>query len=172
MILGIVGKKGSGKSTLALYLQGVLYPNKVEIVSLGDLIIKDLSDVVGVDCAELEQRKRTSIDARALLQCWGEYRKIINTPQYWLNKVEFKDDTIIIIPSIRFIHEAYFVTERKGFLIKIEGRQELTGNERIDNHISELELDDINNINYTILNDKRKEWLKFEAKNIKELLQL
>lgn len=176
MLLGIVGKKGSGKSTLAKMLVEVCYPtDKVFIISLSDFIVEDLKQILGIEEIDIE-KKRENPMFRALLQSWGTTRKELSGQSYWLDQVclsmpgEGVDKYHFIVPSIRYQYEADWILANKGALVSITGRVEKTGVEEIDNHHSESEVSTITGISYTVENNKNMNWLKLEAKNIKELI--
>lgn len=180
MIIGIIGKKRSGKDTLADYLiknynfekYSFAMPIKEAAKHLfgftDEQVYGDLKDVVDYNW---------NITPRLALQVLGteifQYDIQDRIPElktvgraHWVKRFEmwyndkilfesedigFENDGIfhVVLPDVRFQHEVDGIRKLGGKIIKVV-RPELTSN---DEHASEMELDLITDIDYTIIND-------------------
>ena len=174
--IGLVGTKGSGKDTLADYLvlnkQFIKYSfaNPVKDISkiLFDLdesqlngINKEIIDKRwGISPRVIFQRLGTEFGQYKIYELFPELKSKIKSRQLWIRLFEIflekHSDKNIVIADVRFKHEVDFLKKLNFNLIKIN-RDKLN----IDSHISEIELNSITNIDYTINNNGTKEKLYY-----------
>jgi hypothetical protein len=141
IVIGIGGKKASGKSTVAEIIKKRLETEgkSVLIVPFAEALKDEVGDACGVSDEDIEANKAVF---RPILQWWGtEFRKKFQGwDNYW---VEIVNDKMIdeyydayIIPDVRFLNEAKYITGKGGYLIKVK-----RGMPTNDTHASETELD-------------------------------
>lgn len=179
-LIGISGKKQHGKDTVAKIIQD-MYPDEYIILKFADKL-KDMVCVL-LDCTRMELEdpkyketplgekweKFTTHDAgpfgeittsyyltpRLILQLLGTEcgREIIH-PNIWvnvtMNTVAKNQLPGAIITDVRFPNEAEAIKKAGGILIRVE-RVDM---ESSDNHPSETSLDDYDDFDYIVYNDK------------------
>jgi len=184
MICGIAGRGRSGKDVLANYLQNVFnekYDRHFKLVAFADVLKKmcqehfDLSiEQLWGNAKEIPDKKYKKMGfneywtPREIMQEIGEfYRKI--DYNFWV-KILSKNITNkdVLITDIRYVNEADFVLENKGFLIKIvrDVDNKIHGSE----HESETNLDNYHAFDLVISNNGTLDDLKNAAVNIAEAL--
>ena len=172
--IGLIGTKGSGKDTLADYLvlnkQFIKYSFANPVKDIAKILFDlDESQLNGINKEVIDkrwgisprimfQRLGTEFGQYKLYELFPELKSKIKSRQLWLRLFEIflekHSDKNIVIADVRFKHEADFLKKLNFNLIKIN-RDKLT----IDSHISEIELNNITTIDYTINNNGNKEEL-------------
>src|SRR5574344_1601992 len=148
MIIGICGHKGSGKD----YLGAILRKRTgFKIVHFADPLKEMIAFLLNISIDELndlkthEDQKICNTNMRSILQKFGT--DIMQTQcgkDIWIKQVLREDN--IIIPDVRFKHEADAISKRDRMLIKLLGG-------KADSHISETELDEIDNSKFDFFYD-------------------
>jgi phosphomevalonate kinase len=150
-IIGIAGKAGSGKDYVA---------NKLKESIDGKVCVLHFADVLKIVC--YSKNKDLTLDdlyhtkgekVRTLLQQEGTKKgRMVYGENLWLRALEamiytltsgglIDNTTTVIIPDVRFVNEAKWITENGGKVYKIVGRQgELSAN--CQAHTSETTFDD------------------------------
>ena len=172
--IGLIGTKGSGKDTLADYL--VLNKNFIKysfanpvkniakiLFDLDDSQLNGINKEVidtrwGISPRVMFQRLGTEFGHYKIYELFPELKTKIKERELWLKMfklfLEKHSDKNIVIADVRFRHEEDYLKKINFNLIKIN-RNKLN----IDSHISELELNSITTIDYTINNNGSKEEL-------------
>lgn len=171
-ILGIAGKKHSGKSLVAKIIKE-LYANKnheefpVHIIAFADSLKEEVALATGHTVAFINAHKD---NFRLILQGWGtDFRRELDWDKYWLDKLAAKvkllpNNSLVIIPDVRFLNETNMIKTAKGTLWKIE---RVTTMESLkDNHPSETSLDNYGGFDRVIKNFGTIEELKTQVINI------
>jgi hypothetical protein len=175
MLIGIIGLKRSGKDTLANYL---IQNYNFEKISAADPI-KDISRILFPHWDEsiIETNKKdevepiTGIIPRELFKWIGTdifqysiYDKFPQLKEYipprniWVNIMEQKYKEItkkgknVIVPDIRFVHEAEFIVRNQGKLIYLD-KFNINKTDKLDYDLNEL----IFNNDYLYSNHKYNE---------------
>lgn len=152
MLIGITGKKFSGKSTVARMLADA---TGYEVMSFADRL-KDVT-VALTGC------RREDLDSfdfkenefvpeylhvfcggnvptyRAFLQYFGTDVMRSYNDNIWIDSTLGKGCDNVIVSDVRFKNEADAIRSRGGIIVKVER----AGYESFDEHISEVELEDI-----------------------------
>jgi dephospho-CoA kinase len=159
-IIGIIGNKGVGKDTLGEYLvskynytrYGFGDPVKNICKILFDLDEEQLygnkKDIIdnryGITPRIMFQRIGTDFGQYKLLELFPELRYKKIPKNIWVNLfesyLEKNREKKIVITDVRFIHEVKFLKKHSAILIKLD-----KDNIQQDSHISEKELESINN---------------------------
>lgn len=187
MIIGLAGKKGSGKDTVADYLcqryEFVKYGFGDPIKEVGRILF-DFSEEQLYRNQKEELDKRWGFKPRTFFQKFGtEYGQFIlpqhfptvfediEDRQFWVKRFwiwyegQLKKNPYlkVVISDIRFLHEFNFIKQKGGYVIKIQRDNILK-----DSHISEVELDEIMDIEYNavIQNNSSKEELYDKIQDI------
>lgn len=148
-IIGISGRMRSGKTTLAERLRE--HFDKSQIYSFADAVKRE---VAGAICSDAEMRKRwdeilseDKEQLRALLQGWGNTKRLLYGEDYWLKKtfeaIDLCGYDVVIIDDVRYLNEMLAVQNR-GICLRLEceGRILIERGATRDglNHPSETEL--------------------------------
>jgi len=174
MIIGISGKAFAGKDTSAdmldkLYFQSNMtyeYYDKnfkeryksyspITIVHFADVLketAKVMCNLSNYDVTTQEGKKKNiewlGITVRELLQKLGTcVRKEIDN-EFWIKSLFANNNDNIIIADVRFPEEVKAIKDRGGIVIRIN--RDLSG---VNNHISEIALDDYKDWDYVIDNN-------------------
>ena len=169
-LIGVIGSKNSGKDTLGDYL---VENYQFTRYAFGDPVKQICKHLFSLSDAQLNNRtlkeavdKRWNMSPREMFQKIGtefgqfeffkifpelkkkiKYRELwVTLFKEWLLQEENKNKQVIVT-DVRFKHEANFIKENGGIIVKLNRNTGLN-----DSHISELELNDIY-INKTILNN-------------------
>jgi len=184
LIIGIAGDIGSGKDTLAVFMQeyakqnnipchirGMAHSLRSEVV---DFLMKALpQDHPGREsreaCFELLINRDTKEQFRGLMRWWGtEYRRMLFQDDYWIEQhrgwvkwvehCEKTDKVIILVPDVRYLNEAEYITTSGGIVMEVF-RPELMADK---SHSSDTGLVDYK-FHGTLLNDQGIEELRLAA---------
>lgn len=176
LLIGLCGKMGSGKDYIASkYIIPYLKNLKKTCLQLSfaDQIKVNVICKNNIQFNDVFVKKTN--DTRMLLQSEGTengrnlYGEDIWIKYYksWVQLFESRDIDVIITSDVRFKNEYEYIKSRGGFIIKIHAphrneqrlQEECKGNksiyDKIKNHSSECDLDDIedNNYDFVIHND-------------------
>lgn len=137
-LIGLTGLKRSGKDTVADMMIQQLMPKNVIKIGFADALKEEVANAIGKNRDFIEQNKA---NFRLILQGWGtDYRRNMCGTNYWINKLGVKllkcDHSVhmVIVPDVRFLNEAKFITDAGGFVIGVT-RDSLP----VDFHASEQE---------------------------------
>lgn len=195
MLIGIVGKARAGKDTFAVMLAEELFrltrqryilmayahALKTKVQTDFDLSHEQLwgNEKEKQDLRYAKQFGGLSSNPldywcpREILQVYGEFYRSIDY-DFWTNRLfEIIDDREyknVIITDVRHINEVTPIVERKGILIKIIRDVDKAESIHGDDHISETALDDYNNAEFIIENNRTPEDLKISANDIAKIL--
>jgi len=177
MFIGITGKARAGKDTFAKMLAEELYKatgKKFILMAYAhELKLRvqrdfDLSyDQLWGDDKEVIDTRYKKSDAkcddlefywtgREILQAYGQFFRTINN-EFWVNSlfrtIEEKEYANVIITDIRHPNEATPISDRDGFVIRVNS--ERSDKEAIhgSNHISETIMDSYVGIDFDVRND-------------------
>ena len=170
-LIGLLGHQGVGKNYIAENILNEILPKK-------NTIIMAFADHFKVECItkrnvpyEKVFEKKDKI-SRKLLQIVGteEGRNVygndiwINTLETWLNIYKSRGVKRFIISDVRFQNEVDWIKKMGGHVIKVnasdrhenkvcqESDNNIYAKNEISNHISELEIDTINNFDFEVDN--------------------
>lgn len=145
-IIGLAGKKRSGKDTVAGFIGKHLKKydtqnRSIICLYLADSLKDEYCKRVGITRQELENRKEIH---RTELQDLALDRKIKEGEDYWVRQLIKKIKSIpkepayIIIPDVRYLCDAEFISKVGGIVWRINRDN---NNVLPDNHLSETQLD-------------------------------
>jgi len=201
MIIGVSGKARSGKNTFAEMLAAELnkeaYPPYVMMGFANELKLRcqeafDLTweQLWGEDKEVPDKRyiklqgtgshfgdsnlpfNSTYWTAREIMQDFGAFYRSIDNG-FWVKNlfkvIEEKEYTNVIITDVRYINEADFVIDNGGFVIRInrENKDDVHNMQ----HPSEVELDEYNRFDFTVINNWTLEELKVSASEVAKFLR-
>ena len=172
--VGILGKKGSGKDTLADYLvehNGFIKYSFIDPIKNIVKILFNLSDTQVNGYLKENVDKRWGLSPRVILQRFGtefgqykiyelfpELKTKVPKRNMWMKLfdifLEENKDKNIVIADVRFQHEVDYLNTLNFNIIKLNRSLN-----KMDSHISENEIDLINNYDYVIDNNSTKEEL-------------
>ena len=164
-LIGLVGTKHSGKTTVANFIAERNRPYKTIIRGFADPLKEEVAKACDVTVDFLEEHKE---NFRLILQGWGtDFKRKIIRDDYWIQQMIYfiakkvpADVHTVVIPDVRYINEAKFVSEVGGVLIRIHRITGLT-----DTHSSETESEKID-CHYTINNNYSLEGLRESCKEV------
>lgn len=190
VLVGIVGQARTGKDTFAEFLAEALFDKlhkkfilmayaheiKLRIQRDFDLSYEQLWGDKKEVIDERYERKipyseQTYWTPREILQEYGEFLKTIDN-SFWVSHlfrvIEEKEFENIIVTDVRFPVEATAVSDRGGFLVKINrsNKEEVHG----ANHSSEMSMEGYDNIDFHVENNGTKGDLRNTAKQVVEML--
>lgn len=176
LIIGISGKKQSGKDTVFEFAKKSIKTTVLKF-AFADGVKEECSKATGVSFNAMESRKDIY---RKLYQWWGtEFRRGLFDNNYWIdylrnkilsNEIINKDESenlgkgvVVFITDVRFKNEADWIKSVGGFLIRID-RKDNKFYKNPDNHQSEIELDEYDKFDWTIVNNHTLEVLEGATK--------
>jgi phosphomevalonate kinase len=177
LIIGISGKKRSGKDTVFEFAKKHITEGTVLKFAFADGVKEECSKAAGVTVEHMESHKDIF---RKLYQFWGtEFRRGFYGNDYWVtylrnkilsNAIIQKDESdnlgkgvIVFITDVRFKNEADWIKSVGGFVIRID-RKDNKFYKNPDNHQSEIELDEYDKFDWTIVNNHTLEVLEYATK--------
>jgi len=192
MIIGISGKARSGKDTFASMLAEELFNlTRIKFVLMAYAhgikvrIQKDFDlsyeQLWGDDKEIIDTRYRKNIQsgepefwsAREIMQAYGEFYRSIYQ-DFWVKHlfdiVEDKGYKNVIITDVRHPNEIRAVSERDGYIIKVESNRDNKPKVYSTNHISETALDDFDKYDFTVENNSGLEVLRQSAMDVAKFL--
>ena len=165
MIIIFSGKQYSGKDTAAKILMELM-PD-FRRCAMGDIIKIEYGKMHNISYEEIEANKPKYRQGLIDLGNWGRAQ----SPDYWLEKIIAQEGNIVVT-DVRIKHE-YEVFKKAGAItIRVEverGLREARGGKLIgEEDVTEVDLDDIQDWDYIIDNNKDYETLR---KNVLEIVQ-
>ena len=165
MIITFSGKQYSGKDTAAKILMELM-PD-FRRCAMGDIIKIEYGKMHNISYEEIEANKPKYRQGLIDLGNWGRAQ----SPDYWLEKIIAQEGNIVVT-DVRIKHE-YEVFKKAGAIaIRVEAERDIRenrGGKLIgENDVTEIDLDDIQDWDYIIDNNKDYETLR---KNVLEIVQ-
>ena len=159
------GKQYSGKDTAAKILMEAMPEYKR--MAMGDVIKLEYAKENGLTYDEIEKNKPKYRQGLIDLGNWGREQN----PDYWLEKIIAYDGNIVVT-DVRIKHE-YEVFKKAGAIaIRVEASREIReargGNLVGEDDVTEVDLDDVQDWNFLLDNNKDYETLK---KNVLQIVQ-
>lgn len=169
MIIIFSGKQYSGKDTAAKILMELM-PN-FRRCAMGDIIKIEYAKKHGLTYEEIEANKAQYRQGLIDLGNWGRKQ----SPDYWLEKIiSQKGD--IVVTDVRIKHE-YEVFKAAGAIsIRVDATRDIRearGGKLVgENDVTEIDLDDVEDWNFRIDNNKDYESLRQEVERVVEKLKV
>lgn len=159
------GKQYSGKDTAAKILMDALPSFKR--CAMGDVIKLEYGRLNNVSYEEIEANKPKYRQGLIDLGNWGREQ----SPDYWLEKIIAQEGNIVVT-DVRIKHEYELFKSAGAISIRIEADRDLRearGGKLVgEDDVTEVDLDNIQNWDYLIDNNKDYETLK---KNVLKIVQ-
>ena len=164
-IITFSGKQYSGKDTAAKILLDLM--PSYRRCAMGDIIKIEYGRLNNLTYEEIENNKTQYRQGLIDLGNWGRSQ----SPDYWLKKI-IEQDGNIVVTDVRIKHE-YDVFKNAGAItIRVEADRDIResrGGKLIgEDDVTEIELDDIQDWDFLIDNNKDYETLKKEVLKIVE----
>ena len=165
MIITFSGKQYSGKDTAAKILLDLM--PSYRRCAMGDIIKIEYGRLNNLTYEEIENNKTQYRQGLIDLGNWGRSQ----SPDYWLKKI-IEQDGNIVVTDVRIKHE-YDVFKNAGAItIRVEADRDIResrGGKLIgEDDVTEIDLDDIQDWDFLIDNNKDYETLKKEVLKIVE----
>lgn len=159
------GKQYSGKDTAAKILMEAMPEYKR--MAMGDVIKLEYAKENGLTYEEIEKNKPKYRQGLIDLGNWGREQN----PDYWLEKIIAYNGNIVVT-DVRIKHE-YEVFKKAGAIaIRVEASREIRearGGKLVgEDDVTEVDLDDVQDWNFLLDNNKDYETLK---KNVLQIVQ-
>lgn len=162
------GKQYSGKDTAAKILMEALPEYKR--YAMGDIIKLEYGKLHNLSYEEIEANKAKYRQGLIELGNWGRQQ----SPDYWINKIINLDGSIVVT-DVRVKHEYKVFKSAGAISIRINAdrdiRQARGGKLVGENDVTEIDLDDIQNWDFLIDNNKDYETLKINVLKIVEKIR-
>ena len=162
------GKQYSGKDTAAKILIEAL-PN-FKRCAMGDIIKIEYGKKHNLTYEEIEANKSEYRQGLIDLGNWGRSQ----SPDYWIKKI-IEQQGNIVVTDVRLKHEYNVFKSAGAVSIRINAdrniREERGGRLVAENDITEVDLDDIQDWDFRLDNNKDYETLKANVLKIAELLR-
>ncbi len=166
-IIVISGKQYSGKDTLA----------KLLLADLGDFVRVGIGDAIKIQYArehnltfeEVEKNKHIYRSALIELGNWGRSQDC----DFWLKSIVNMPDNIIV-PDVRLIHEIVVFKSFNAFCVRVEADFEHRSKRAVitnENDLTETELDNYKNWDFTVDNNSDLEHLKEQKDRLLAILR-
>ena len=164
-IITFSGKQYSGKDTAAKILMEALPDYKR--CAMGDIIKIEYGKLHGLSYEEIEANKAQYRQGLIDLGNWGRQQ----SPNYWLEKI-IEQEGNIVVTDVRIRHEYNIFKNAGAITIRVEANRDIResrGGKLIgENDVTEIDLDDIQDWDFLIDNNKDYETLKKEVLKIVE----
>ena len=165
MIIIFSGKQYSGKDTAAKILMELM-PN-FRRCAMGDIIKLEYGKINGISYEEIEANKPKYRQGLIDLGNWGRAQ----SPDYWLEKIIAQEGDIVVT-DVRIKHEYEIFKKAGAISIRINASRDvrqLRGGALVgENDVTEIDLDDIQDWDFVIDNNKDYEELKRKTLEIVE----
>ena len=159
------GKQYSGKDTAAKILMDAMPDYKR--CAMGDIIKIEYGKHHGLSFEEIEQNKSQYRQGLIDLGNWGRAQ----SPDYWLTKI-IEQEGNLVVTDVRIKHEYEVFKAAGGISIRVEASREIRearGGKLVgENDVTEVDLDNIQDWDYIIDNNKDYETLR---KNVLEIVE-
>tara|TARA_Y100001963_G_scaffold31837_1_gene43906 strand:+ start:6921 stop:7487 length:567 start_codon:yes stop_codon:yes gene_type:complete len=188
MIIGIAGRMRSGKTTLAKVLVDQYGFHKS---SFAGAVRDEVADAMFKGRANpreqlllAEMRDKNAV--RPILQAWGEGKRNLIHPDYWIWKMleDAANHELVVVDDVRYPNEVASILDNGGYLIRLEVSEETIvdrgGSLDALNHPSEMSILEITDAErsskrrvMTINTDGRSDYGLWKAaeKQVKEWLK-
>ena len=167
-IITFSGKQYSGKDTAAKILMEAM-PD-FRRCAMGDIIKIEYGKINGISFEEIEANKPKYRQGLIDLGNWGRSQ----SPDYWLQKI-IEQEGNIVVTDVRIKHEYETFKNAGAIAIRVEATRELRelrGGKLIgEDDVTEVDLDNIQDWDYLIDNNKDYETLKNKVLAIVEELR-
>ena len=164
-IITFSGKQYSGKDTAAKILLEMM-PN-YRRCAMGDIIKIEYGKQHNLTYEEIENNKSKYRQGLIDLGNWGRKQ----SPDYWLQKI-IEQDGNIVVTDVRIMHEYETFKKAGAITIRVEAERnirESRGGQLIgETDVTEIDLDNIQDWDFVIDNNKDYETLKQEVLKIVE----
>ena len=161
------GKQYSGKDTAAKILMELM-PN-LKRCAMGDIIKIEYGKQHGLSYEEIENNKPKYRQGLIDLGNWGRQQ----SPDYWLEKIIAQEGDIVVT-DVRIKHEYEVFKSAGAISVRVEAdrdiRESRGGNLVGEDDVTEVDLDDIQDWDFVIDNNKDYETLKSKVLEIVESL--
>ena len=167
-IITFSGKQYSGKDTAAKILLDELKDYKR--CAMGDIIKIEYGKLHGISFEEIENNKPKYRQGLIDLGNWGRAQ----SPDYWLEKI-ISQEGKIVVTDVRIKHE-YDVFKKAGAItIRVEANRDLRearGGKLVgEDDVTEVDLDNIQDWDFLIDNNKGYEELRIKVLEIVEKIR-
>lgn len=161
------GKQYSGKDTAAKILMEMMPEYKR--CAMGDIIKIEYGKQHGITYEEIEANKAQYRQGLIDLGNWGRQQ----SPDFWLEKIIAQEGNIVVT-DVRIKHEYEIFKKAGAISIRVEAdretRQNRGGKLIGENDVTEVDLDDIQDWDFVLDNNKDYETLKENVLKIVEKL--
>jgi len=161
------GKQYSGKDTAAKILMELM-PN-LKRCAMGDIIKIEYGKQHNLSYEEIENNKPKYRQGLIDLGNWGRQQ----SPDYWLEKIIAQEGDIVVT-DVRIKHEYEVFKSAGAISIRVEANREIResrgGNLVGEDDVTEVDLDNIQDWDFVIDNNKDYETLKSKVLEIVESL--
>ncbi len=168
MIIIFSGKQYSGKDTAAKILMEAMPDFKR--CAMGDIIKMEYAKQHGLTVEDIEADKAKYRQGLIDLGNWGRKQ----SPDYWLNKIISQKGNIVVT-DVRIKHEYEVFKQAGAISIRVEASREVRekrGGRLVgENDVTEVDLDDIQDWNFLLDNNKDYETLRKNVLKIVEQLR-
>ena len=165
MIIIFSGKQYSGKDTAAKILMEAL-PD-FRRCAMGDIIKLEYGKQNNLTYEEIEKNKPLYRQGLIDLGNWGRQQ----SPDYWLNKI-IEQEGNIVVTDVRIKHEYEVFKSAGAISIRVEAERDIResrGGKLIgEDDVTEVDLDNIQDWDYVIDNNKDYETIR---KNVLEIVE-
>jgi hypothetical protein len=184
MLIGTTGKARVGKDTFTEMMVEELYKRTrskfIMMAFANELKLRvqkdfDLSyDQLWGDSKEVEDTRYVKPEGgywtgREIMQAYGEFYRSINK-SFWVDNlfktIEEKEYNNVVITDVRHPNEADPIKEHDGYIIKVTSDRRKIQDIHGNNHISEVAMDNYENIDFHVRNDGTLEDLRVTAKQV------
>lgn len=138
-LIAFTGPKKCGKSTVASMFSHALLPTQSYTLCFADALKADISRKFGVTLDYIEKHKE---NFRLILQGYAtDYRRKLYGDDFWIKQwvkgadLLQRNDSILLVPDVKFDNEAEAIKERGGVIIQINPKGFMN---IVDLHDSEL----------------------------------
>ena len=167
-IITFSGKQYSGKDTAAKILMEAM--PEFRRCAMGDIIKIEYGRLNNLTYEEIEANKTHYRQGLIDLGNWGRQQ----SPDYWLQKI-IEQKEKLVVTDVRIKHEYETFKSAGAIMIRVEAEREIResrGGKLIgENDITEIDLDNIQNWDFVIDNNKDYETLKTKVLEIVEKLR-
>lgn len=167
-IITFSGKQYSGKDTAAKILMDAL-PN-YKRCAMGDIIKIEYAKQNGLTYEEIEANKSKYRQGLIDLGNWGRQQ----SPDYWIQKI-IEQDGNIVVTDVRIKHEYNVFKNAGAITIRVEADREIReqrGGKLVgEDDVTEVDLDDIQDWDFLIDNNKDYETLRTKVLEIVEKIR-